>query len=192
MSKVWQEDCSTHSHRCDLFPSSLSLSLSKSTLPDAYLFTPTQIGTSLGLAISSVVLDRTIARKSRELGLPLPTTDGSVPISKPALLAGYRAVQWLNFAFVMVGLVLAVLFLRQIGIIARRTPKAMVGAGAAEEQSAPKERDISTLPSEQGSDTKSEEKSGDYEGSVPTGVVPLDSTTSTVIDHDERIDGKER
>ena len=75
----------------------------------------------MGLAISSVVLDRTIARKIRSLDLPqLPSSSASISDTpKPALLAGYRAVQWLNFAFVMVGLVLALAFLKRIGVIAR-------------------------------------------------------------------------
>jgi len=40
--------------------------------------------------------------------------------AKAALLAGYLAVQWLNFGFVMFGLVLALVFLRDIGVIARK------------------------------------------------------------------------
>lgn len=90
-----------------------------------------QVGTSVGLAISSVVLDRTISRKIRSLDLPqLPSSSASISDTpKAALLAGYRAVQWLNFAFVMVGLVLALTFLKRIGVIAR-----MKGGGNSDEE----------------------------------------------------------
>lgn len=60
-----------------------------------------QIGTSIGLALSSIILDKTMARKTRELTNAGGMTEREV--SKAALLAAYRAVQWLNFAFVMVG-----------------------------------------------------------------------------------------
>ena len=72
------------------------------------------------MALSTVVLNETIAKEVRSLGLPqLPSSASTSNTPKPALLAGYRAVQWLNFAFVMVGLLLALIFLRRIGVIAR-------------------------------------------------------------------------
>src|SRR5260370_36036181 len=79
-----------------------------------------QIGASVGLAISSIVLNQTIAGEVRSLGLPqLPSSVSASDTPKPALLAGYRAVQWLNFAFLMVGLILTLTFLRWIGVIAK-------------------------------------------------------------------------
>ncbi|KAF8340762.1 efflux transporter [Cantharellus anzutake] len=85
------------------------------------LFTTlTQVGTSVGLALSSIVLNQMVARNIQSLG-PQETSSSKPSSSTPksALLEGYRAVQWLNFSFMMVGLVLALVFLRHIGVIAR-------------------------------------------------------------------------
>lgn len=82
---------------------------------------PPKIGTSIGLALTSVVLDKTIAKKAHSLGVSVPPGGAASDNAPPeALLAGYRAAQWFNFAFVMVGLALAVVFLRDIGVIARK------------------------------------------------------------------------
>jgi len=83
--------------------------------------TMTAIGASVGLTASSVILDRTIERELGSLGLPqIPSSSiSSANTPKSALLAGYRAAQWLNFAFVMVGLLLALIFLKRIGIVTR-------------------------------------------------------------------------
>jgi flagellar biosynthesis/type III secretory pathway M-ring protein FliF/YscJ len=70
------------------------------------------------------VLEKTITKKVRSLGVSVPPGGAdfdNAPLE--ALLAGYRAAQWLNFAFVMVGLTLAVVFLRDIGMIARKHPE---------------------------------------------------------------------
>ncbi|KAF9509219.1 hypothetical protein BS47DRAFT_1349456 [Hydnum rufescens UP504] len=67
----------------------------------------------------SVVLDKTISKETRRLNASQPAVSPQVT-AKAALLAGYRAVQWLNFGFVMFGLVLALVFLRDIGVIARK------------------------------------------------------------------------
>lgn len=82
-----------------------------------------KIGTSIGLSLASVVLDRTIARKAREMGVTTGAGGNVVNNAPPeALLAGFRAAQWLNFAYCMVGLVLGLIFLRHIGIVAPEDP----------------------------------------------------------------------
>ncbi|KAF9509240.1 hypothetical protein BS47DRAFT_1349492 [Hydnum rufescens UP504] len=78
-----------------------------------------QVGASLGLALSSIVLDKTIRKETRRLNASQPAVSPQLT-AKAGLLAGYRAVQWLNFGFVMFGLVLALVFLRDIGVIARK------------------------------------------------------------------------
>lgn len=83
--------------------------------------TVTQIGTSIGLALTSVVLDRTITSKAHSLGADVPAGGAAASNApKEALLAGYKAAQWFNFAFVMVGLVFVMLFMRGMGIIAKK------------------------------------------------------------------------
>lgn len=55
------------------------------------------------------------------MGVSVPSGGAAADSApKEALLAGYRAAQWFCFAFVMVGLALALLFLRNIGVIARK------------------------------------------------------------------------
>ena len=70
------------------------------------------------------MLDNTIVSTAHSLGVPVPP-GGAAPNSAPraALLAGYRAAQWVNFAFVMLGLALALVFLRDIGVIAEKCPE---------------------------------------------------------------------
>lgn len=67
------------------------------------------------------MLDNTIISTARSLGVPTPP-GGAAPNNAPrtALLAGYRAAQWVNFAFVMLGLAVALVFLRDIGVIAEK------------------------------------------------------------------------
>jgi len=95
-----------------------------------------KLGASIGLALTSVVLDKTIAKKVHSLGVSVPPGGAASDNTPPeALLAGYRAAQWLSFAFVMVGLTLAVVFLRDIGVIARKHPEPEnVQAGDVERQ----------------------------------------------------------
>jgi hypothetical protein len=68
------------------------------------------------------VLDQTITKTAHSLGVSVPPGAVSDQTPPAALLAGYRAAQWCNFAFMMVGLVLAILFLRNIGVIAAKQP----------------------------------------------------------------------
>jgi hypothetical protein len=121
MSKVWPVDYLIRLLRC-LFTHSDAV-VTKND--DIYTYhrksCPKQIGTSIGLALTSVVLDKTITKKAHSLGVSVPSGGAASDNAPPeALLAGYRAAQWFNFAFVMVGLVLAVVFLRDIGVIARK------------------------------------------------------------------------
>lgn len=53
---------------------------------------------------------------------------------KAALLAGFKAAQWLNFAFIMVGLLLVVVFMRGMGIIANKHVEADDLKEASEEE----------------------------------------------------------
>lgn len=116
MNKVWRADYLIHLLRYLLWrvvdQGSPYLSLRK------------KLGASIGLALTSVVLDKTIAKKAHSLGIFVPPGGAASDNVPPAaLLAGYRAAQWFNFAFLIVALVLAVVFLRDIGVIARKHPE---------------------------------------------------------------------
>ncbi|KAF8319050.1 efflux transporter [Clavulina sp. PMI_390] len=92
--------------------------------------TMTQIGTSIGLSISSIVLDKQIVKKASEMGISLPSGGAAADNApKEALLSGYRAAQWLCFAYVMTGLFMAVVFLRDIGVIAKKEKPTVVADG---------------------------------------------------------------
>ncbi|KAF8319051.1 efflux transporter [Clavulina sp. PMI_390] len=83
--------------------------------------TLTQLGTSIGLSISSIVLDKEIVKKAKSMGVSLPSGGAAANNApKEALLSGYRAVQWLFFAYAMTGAFIAIVFLRDIGVIARK------------------------------------------------------------------------
>lgn len=57
-----------------------------------------QLGTSFGLAITTIVYNRIATQGSLELH----TTTGPIPLPQ-AQLAGYRAAQWTAFSFAMCG-----------------------------------------------------------------------------------------
>lgn len=104
--------------------------------PTSPAITGQKLGISIGLALTSVVLDKTITKKVHSMGVSVPPGGAAFDNAPPeALLAGYSAVQWLNFAFVMVGLTLAVVFLRDIGVVAGKHPEPEnVRAGGVERQ----------------------------------------------------------
>ncbi|KAM5539739.1 hypothetical protein V8D89_006552 [Ganoderma adspersum] len=80
--------------------------------------TLTQLGTAFGLAISTVVFNATLKSKSRELGVGPNVGGTNAP--KAAQLAAYKGAMWSGFAFGVFGSLLAVLFLRGVGIVGHR------------------------------------------------------------------------
>jgi len=78
-----------------------------------------QLGVAVGLALTTVVFNRTAKDRAEQLGTPF---DSKVPGSAPlaVLLSGYRAAQWTAFGFSMLSLALVVVFLRGIGKVGRR------------------------------------------------------------------------
>ncbi|TBU38321.1 major facilitator superfamily domain-containing protein [Dichomitus squalens] len=80
--------------------------------------TPTQLGTSFGLAISTVVFNATLKSKAKSLGVALNA--GGTDAPKPAQLTVYNHAMWSGFAFGMFGVLLAILFLRGVGIVGHR------------------------------------------------------------------------
>ncbi|KAI0788398.1 efflux transporter [Fomes fomentarius] len=77
--------------------------------------TLTQLGTAFGLAISTVVYDATLEKKAAELGVIVDDTGRNAP--REAQLVGYKDAMWTGFAFGLVGAILALAFLRGVGIV---------------------------------------------------------------------------
>jgi len=75
----------------------------------------TQIGTSFGVTITTIVFDRTVARDSKRLGYMGITSDTTAPPS--AKISGYRAAQWTAFGFAVLSALLGAIFLRGAGVI---------------------------------------------------------------------------
>ncbi|KZP15059.1 efflux transporter [Athelia psychrophila] len=69
----------------------------------------TQIGTSFGLTISTIVFDRVNANHAGP--------GASAEDLRAATLAGYKAAQWTAFGFAMLSAGLAAVFLRGVGIV---------------------------------------------------------------------------
>ncbi|KAK7450578.1 hypothetical protein VKT23_012887 [Stygiomarasmius scandens] len=76
--------------------------------------TITQLGTSLGVAVSTVVFNRIERRQM----LTYPHGDLKRDIRLPA----YHAAEWSNFAFGILATIIGLLFLRRIGVIGHRKP----------------------------------------------------------------------
>ncbi|KDQ19374.1 hypothetical protein BOTBODRAFT_437663 [Botryobasidium botryosum FD-172 SS1] len=107
---------------CSLFTAKIALPEEQS-LAAGVFNTLVQFGGAAGLAVTTVLYDQ-IAKKEtvKILGHPTALTDSAAP--RDALLKGYRAAQWLNFAFLMAALGLTIIFLRGIGYVGHAKVKA--------------------------------------------------------------------
>jgi MFS family permease len=94
-----------------LFIAKISLPHEQS-VAGALFQTMTQLGTSFGLAITTIVFNRVQADESAKLGNHF----GADPPKEAQLLA-YRSASWGAFAFGVVGSILAAVFLRGVGIV---------------------------------------------------------------------------
>jgi len=74
--------------------------------------TMTQLGTSFGLSITTIIFDRVQYDWTKKLGV---ASGDEVP--REALLHAYHAAQWGSFAFGILATILAAVFLRGTGII---------------------------------------------------------------------------
>ncbi|KAK1232623.1 hypothetical protein PQX77_004243 [Marasmius sp. AFHP31] len=79
-----------------------------------------QLGTSIGITIGTVVFNR----------LLISNTGSNNPEEAPApeVLKSYRAAQWTNFAFCISAALLAILFLRNVGIVGHRAVKSVASS----------------------------------------------------------------
>ncbi|CAL1716634.1 unnamed protein product [Somion occarium] len=77
--------------------------------------TMAQLGIAFGLAITTIVFDRVRAQKSLNLGVVIDSQGSNAP--REAQLQAYRAAQWTILGFGALASILAVLFLRGVGVV---------------------------------------------------------------------------
>ncbi|KAK7677746.1 hypothetical protein QCA50_019298 [Cerrena zonata] len=77
--------------------------------------TMAQLGTSFGLAITTIVFDRVRAEQSLKLGVVIDSHGSNAP--PDAQLKAYRAAQWTVMGFGVLASILGVIFLRGVGVV---------------------------------------------------------------------------
>jgi len=80
--------------------------------------TMTQIGTGFGLTITTIVFNSVVDAESAKLGIVVNSSGTNAPMS--AELQGYRSAQWTSAAFPFFASLLAVIFLRKVGIVGHK------------------------------------------------------------------------
>ncbi|EIM80449.1 MFS general substrate transporter [Stereum hirsutum FP-91666 SS1] len=85
--------------------------------------TMTQIGSTFGLSISTIVYNAIVRSKAAKLGVEVTGSTSDSDIPKAALLGGYKGAHWTAFAFGIAGTVMGILFLRGVGIVGHKKTK---------------------------------------------------------------------
>ncbi|KAF8331579.1 major facilitator superfamily domain-containing protein [Amanita rubescens] len=85
------------------------------SLAGAMFTTMTQLGSAIGLTVTTIIFNRVLARDSRKLGVILDANQENAPRS--AQLKAYQAAQWGGFCFCMIATILVIIFFRNVGII---------------------------------------------------------------------------
>ncbi|KAJ8501416.1 hypothetical protein ONZ45_g12147 [Pleurotus djamor] len=88
------------------------------SLAGALMQTMTQLGTTLGVPVTTIVFNRVVEQKSRAMRWRLNSTGSNAP--RPALLEGYKAAQWCAFGFGALAVLLALISLPGVGIVGHR------------------------------------------------------------------------
>ncbi|KIP11053.1 hypothetical protein PHLGIDRAFT_173914 [Phlebiopsis gigantea 11061_1 CR5-6] len=97
-----------------LFVAKISLPHEQS-LGGALFQTMTQLGSSFGLSITTIIYNSVLTNESKTFGVAVNKSGTNAPRS--AQLDAYKAAMWGGFAFGIIGAVLAALFLRHVGIV---------------------------------------------------------------------------
>ena len=106
-----------------LFVAKISLPHEQS-LAGALFQTMTQLGTSFGLAITTIIYNSTLSTQSKKVGVHVNSSGTNAP--RFAQFDAYRAAMWGGFTFGIIGALLAAMFLRSVGIVGHNTKKADV------------------------------------------------------------------
>ncbi|KAI9433576.1 putative efflux transporter [Lactarius indigo] len=79
----------------------------------------TQLGSSIGVSVSTIVFNSVLRTQSKRLGVVADAQGDNVPL--PAQLKAYKAAMWTGFAFGLLCTILCVIFLRGVGIVGERS-----------------------------------------------------------------------
>jgi hypothetical protein len=77
-----------------------------------------QIGSAIGVSVSTVVFNGVLRAQSRRLDVVLDAQGDNAPL--PAQLKAYKAAMWTGFSFGLLCTILGVVFLRGVGIVGVR------------------------------------------------------------------------
>ncbi|KDQ24021.1 hypothetical protein PLEOSDRAFT_1068013 [Pleurotus ostreatus PC15] len=137
--------------------------------------TMTQLGTALGVTVTTIVFNRVVAQDARRLGLDPASNSpqGGVPDHSEPMLAGYRAAQWTAFAFGAVATLVTVATMSGVGIVGDRK-----GASSSPSSSSTAPSNPPSNPKAPRSDNVKDEE-GEVEGVNEEGEVG--SQTETVV-----------
>ncbi|CAG7851836.1 SubName: Full=Related to aminotriazole resistance protein {ECO:0000313/EMBL:CCA74681.1} [Serendipita indica DSM 11827] len=112
---------------------------SEQSVAGALFQTVTALGTSLGLAITTIADSVGASAEARRMGVVLAHDATAAQIPPNVLLRGLRSAQFASFSFGICGLLVVVLFLHGIGIVGTRRTKAVVAPEEAGDVTGTKE-----------------------------------------------------
>ncbi|KAI0668012.1 efflux transporter [Trametes maxima] len=98
----------------------------------ALFSTLTQLGTAFGTAVSTIVFDASLEREARVMGAEVEAARGGMNAPKAAQLFAYKDAMWAGAAFGFFGAILAVVFLRGVGVVGHRKAKKVKESTAEE------------------------------------------------------------
>ncbi|KAH9024609.1 efflux transporter [Lactarius hengduanensis] len=75
----------------------------------------TQMGTAIGVSVSTIVFDGVLGAQSSRLGVAVDAQGDNAPLS--AQLKAYKAAMWTGCSFGLLGTILCVVFLRGVGSV---------------------------------------------------------------------------
>ncbi|KAF7420881.1 hypothetical protein PC9H_011399 [Pleurotus ostreatus] len=146
--------------------------------------TMTQLGTALGVTVTTIVFNRVVAQDARRLGLDPASNSpqGGVPDHSEPMLAGYRAAQWTAFAFGAVATLVTVATMSGVGIVGDRKGASSSSSSSSPSSPAPSNPSSNPHPPSNSKDPRSDgvkDEEGEVEGVNEEGEVG--SQTETVV-----------
>ncbi|KAF8875000.1 putative efflux transporter [Infundibulicybe gibba] len=93
------------------------------SLSGALFQTMTQLGTALGVTVTTIVFNRVVAQNSAKMGVIVNASGSNAP--SEAALSGYQAAQWTAFAFGIIATIITAAFMRGVGIVGDRKTEAI-------------------------------------------------------------------
>ncbi|KAF9497440.1 MFS general substrate transporter [Pleurotus eryngii] len=158
--------------------------------------TMTQLGTALGVTVTTIVFNRVVAHDARRLGLDPASSsaEGGVPAHSPPMLAGYRAAQWTAFAFGAVATLVTLATMSGVGIVGDRkgTPSPSNASPSSVDSPSnskdPRANDSKDSKEGEGEGVNEEGEVGSQtETVVPGHSVPVSRAVSREHDHAGRV-----